>query len=207
MATTTLGRIMHANNGVSTCCRSSINVQKRCLCSITAQSRPRQGPWLVPLAARLPAPRCAGPGLRRRTRSLQQPSSGLGEGGTASGRRGTFYFGCWGQWLADPIQSQFGILCDLCRAPEGIASSGPGLWRTCGRSDGGDLSSSQGIPSGGWCQAGGHQRGLPTAAEQRGRPRGSGSGGSGLCSHPSVRINSASIALCPHLALQIMSRG
>ena len=145
MAATTLRRITHANNGVSTCCRSSINVQKRCLCSIRAQSRPSQGCWLVLLAACFLGPRCAGLGLHCRTPSIPQPSSGLGEGGTAS-RRGTSYFGCRGQWLADPTKLQFGILCDLCRAWEGVAPSWPGLCGARGHSDGGDFSSPQRQP-------------------------------------------------------------
>lgn len=48
---------------------------------------------------------------------------------------------------------------------------------------------------------------LPATAEQHGRLQGLAPGGSGLCSHMSVGINSAGVAFCPHLALQIMSRG
>lgn len=118
MATTTLGRIMRANSGVTTCCWSAVNVWKHCLCSI--RFHPSQGSRLVPLAIRLLGPRCAGLVLHCSIHFLLQPSSRLGEGGSARGNRGTFYFGCWGQWLADPIQFQFGSLCDLCRVREGI---------------------------------------------------------------------------------------
>lgn len=48
---------------------------------------------------------------------------------------------------------------------------------------------------------------LPATAEQHGRLQGLAPGGSGLCSHMSVGINSAGVAFCPHLALQIVSRG
>lgn len=152
MATTTLGRIMHTNSGVSTCCWSAVNVWKYCLCSV--RSHHSQGSRLVPLAVCLLGPRCAGLVLHCSIHLLLQPSSRLGEGGTARGNRGIFYFGWWGQWLANPTQFQFGNLCDLCHVQEEIV-----LAEHMVISDRGDLNSSKGTRSGDWCQGGDHWRG------------------------------------------------